>query len=248
MRRRGVRAGHRAAALGPLQQLAGIDAQDALAIAIEAEQPLALAEAQRLDEAGEAVLPLVEALVAGAEHGLGLAQVERPARHGARLQEHALHRPVAVGLQRRIGDRGRRAALTGLGAALAGAGAPPAIAVAAVTVAPVASVAAASRVPSRPSRRPRLGRRHAVRGGVGGGVELVEVRLGRQQRRRQDRRAGCPARSAPRGATPPAPAAGSDAADSVTRSGIGSGAAAMAAAGSGSRAAGAPSVPSRSST
>ncbi len=193
MRRRDVRAGHDAAALGPLQQLAGIDAQHALAIAIEAEQPLALAEAQRLDEAGEAVLPLVEAFVAGAEHRLGLAQVERPARHGARLQEHALHRPVAVGLQRRIGDRRRRTALTALSALSAlGTLATPAIARTGVTVvasiASATSIAVVAAVPSiaTVTASPVRGR-HAVRGGVGGGIELVEIGLLREQRRRQDR-------------------------------------------------------------
>ena len=51
--------------------------------------------------------------------------------------------------------------------------------VAAIT--PLASVASVTAVAP-----PAIGRRHAVRGGVGGRVELVEVGLGGQQRRRQD--------------------------------------------------------------
>ncbi len=185
-------AGDTGDALGPLEQLAGVDAQDALAIPIQPEQAFPLAEAERLDQAGEAVLPLVEALVAGAQHGLGLAQVERPAGHGVGPQEHALHGLVAFTLQRRIGRRRRR---TGRAAAAAVATTavvlprrrrdPAAAAVTAAAVPGVAVLATVASIASVPARTPR--RRHAVRGRVGRGVEGFQIRLALfQHRARQD--------------------------------------------------------------
>ena len=91
-----------------LEQRPRVDAQHALPVAIEPEQTFALAEAQRLDHAGESIAPLVECLVHAADDLLHLAEIQRPPRHHPRADEDVVDRAVAVELlacRRRRGGR-----------------------------------------------------------------------------------------------------------------------------------------------
>src|SRR5690606_7014628 len=89
---------------------AGVDAQHALPVALQAEQPLALARAQEVEDAAESELALVERLVDAPQVLAHLADVHRPAWRLLRPREEP----------RRVGDDLRRLLLGQLGPAVAG--------------------------------------------------------------------------------------------------------------------------------
>ena len=74
-----------------LHHVAGEQANDSLAIALDAEQSVALAGAQQIVEAAETELPFVERRIDAAHELLRLPHVHRESRRVRRRLEDAAH-------------------------------------------------------------------------------------------------------------------------------------------------------------